>query len=153
MGEHGFDQGFDRLEEVIVATFFDRYTLMCAAGIFLLLRVLRNVQAISSTGVYRRLLPLLPEALGVGAALAGGLPAIAGKALVIRLSAGLWCGYVATKFHKVLGQTILGDDDVIANPGAARRSIPPPTNAGGSKPGSPALAPGPPPTLPPGGGP
>jgi hypothetical protein len=89
----------------------NRWTLMTAGGVFFLIRVLS--QLLSKVGWYRRLLPVLPELLGVGATIAGGNPAVGGRPLVLQVAAGLWCGYLAQRFHKVLGQTILGDDKSI----------------------------------------
>src|SRR3972149_6955918 len=74
------------------------------------LRLLQKVPKLGELGIYRRLLPILPDALGCIAAAFGGIPAVADKPLIVRLAAGLWCGYLAQRFHKILGQTVLGDD-------------------------------------------
>jgi hypothetical protein len=87
----------------------NKWTLLTAGGIFLLLRVLKDTP-IAKLGIYRRLLPVLPEMFGVAAAFGGGIPSVDGQPVVIRIAAGLWCGYVAQRGHKLLGQAILGDD-------------------------------------------
>lgn len=89
---------------------FDRWTLLIAGGIYLFLRTLNGFEPISKLGVYRRILPLLPESLGVAAAFLGGIPFVEGKPAVIKIAAGLWCAYLAQRFRKLLGQTVLGDD-------------------------------------------
>ncbi|NIM50434.1 MAG: hypothetical protein GTO22_14490 [Gemmatimonadales bacterium] len=101
------------LDEV-VSVALDTWTLLVAGGIYFLLRALRGVPFVAGNTWYRRALPLLPEALGVTAAVSGGLPAVAGKPLVVKIAAGLWCAYAAGKFQKVIGQTLLGDDRTIS---------------------------------------
>lgn len=100
----------------------NKWTLMTAGGVFFLIRVLS--QLLSKVGWYRRLLPVLPELLGVGATLAGGNPAVSDQPVVLKVAAGLWCGYLAQRFHKVLGQTILGDDQSIES--KKQKQLPPP---------------------------
>lgn len=87
----------------------NKWTLLTAGGVYLLLRVFHSTP-LARWGPYRRALPVLPEALGVAAAFAGGIPAVEGQPVAIRIAAGLWCGYVAQRGHKLLGQTLLGDD-------------------------------------------
>lgn len=84
--------------------------LMTAAGIFALLRALRRFPVVSDRNLYRRALPVLPETLGCLVALSSGLPSLAGQPLPLKIAAGLWTGYLAQRIHKILGQTILGDD-------------------------------------------
>ncbi len=88
----------------------NKWTLLTAGGVFFLLRVVGQLDFIGKRNLYRRLLPVLPEALGVAATVAGGNPAVADQPLVLQVAAGLWCGYLAQRFHKVLGQVVLGDD-------------------------------------------
>lgn len=89
---------------------FDEWTLLVAGGIYLFLRMLHDFKLISKLTVYRRLLPVFPEVLGVAAAVLGGIPVVDGKPIIIKIAAGLWCAYLAQRFRKILGQTILGDD-------------------------------------------
>lgn len=91
----------------------DAWTLLVAGGIYFLLRVFNGFRWLSKRTWYRRLLPVLPEVLGVSASVACGLPAVEGKPLPIKIAAGLWCAYAAQKFQKVLGQSVLGDDRAI----------------------------------------
>jgi hypothetical protein len=103
----------------------NKWTLLTAGGVFFLLRVISQLPWLSTTNAYRRLLPVLPELLAVGATLAGGNPAVDSSPIVLKVAAGLWCGYLAQRFHKVLGQTILGDDrSITATPRAAPESAP-----------------------------
>lgn len=105
----------------------NKWTLLTAGGVYFLLRVLNQLDFVSKRNLYRRLLPVLPESLGVAATIAGGNPAVEGQPLVLKIAAGLWCGYLAQRFHKVLGQTILGDDrSITASPSTKAKSIPPP---------------------------
>lgn len=90
----------------------DSYTLLIAGAIFGLLRTLQST-VLGTKALYRRLLPLLPDALGVVASLLGAIPAVADKPIIIKIAMGVWCGYVAQRFQKILGQTILGDDTKI----------------------------------------
>jgi hypothetical protein len=103
---------------------FDKYTLLTAGGIFFLLRCIHQIKAISSQPLWRRILPVMPEILGCCAAFLGGMPVVSGKPAVIKIASGLWAGFLAQRFHKVLGQTILGDDRAIEIP--KRKPIEPP---------------------------
>lgn len=96
----------------------NKWTLMTAGGVFFLIRVLTQTP-LSKLNFFRRILPILPEILGVAATIAGGNPAVAEQPIVLKIAAGMWCGYLAQRFHKVLGQTILGDDKAIMKKGAA----------------------------------
>ena len=87
----------------------NKWTLLSAGGVYLLLRVVGQTP-LAKTGIYRRALPVLPEILGVAAAFLGGIPVVADQPVAIKIAAGLWCGYVAQRGHKLLGQTLLGDD-------------------------------------------
>lgn len=98
----------------MLAIALNAWTLLVAGGIFLGLRALQGFKWLSNRPAYRRLLPILPEALGVLAAFTGGLPAVAGQPIAIKVAAGLWCAYLSQKFRKILGQSLLGDDRVIA---------------------------------------
>lgn len=97
----------------LLAIALDRFTLLIAGGIYMALRGVQRSQIVSRSGFYRRLLPILPEILGCALSSLGGIPAVEGEPLAVRIAAGLWCGYLAQRFHKVLGQTILGDDPKI----------------------------------------
>ena len=63
----------------------------------------------------QRVLPLIPEVLSVTACLAGGVPHLADETWVVRIGAGLFAAYLSERFHKILGQTILGDDREISD--------------------------------------
>ena len=99
------DEGIDKLKEIA----FDQYVLLVAGGVFLLLRFLKKTP-LAKWPVYWRLLPLLPECLSTAAAFAGAIPVIADKSFLIKIAVGLWCGYLAQRAHKVIGQSLLGDD-------------------------------------------
>lgn len=111
---------------------FDKITMLVAGGIYVLLRFLQKVPRLSDWPPYRRALPIMPEVIGGLVAIFGGLPAVNDQPWVVRIAAGLWCSYLAQKFHKILGQTILGDDRL-----SLARSEP-----STSKPSSPASTPG-----------
>lgn len=91
---------------------FDQWTLFTAGAIFMLLRMFQATP-IGRHHFYRRILPFLPEGLGCIAAFAGGIPVVDGQPIALKVAAGLWCGYAAQRFHKFLGQTLLGDDPKI----------------------------------------
>lgn len=104
----------------------DKFTLLTAGGIFFFLRFVAKTRA-AKHPLYRRFLPILPDLLGVAAALSGALPALGELHPLFRVAGGLWCGYIAQRFHKVLGQTILGDDAGVSTVAVRRAmSIPPP---------------------------
>lgn len=88
---------------------FDRNVMLISGGVFTAIRALQKTE-LSKVAVYRRVLPILPETIGVVAVVAGGVPLAAAFPLALKVALGLWCGYVAQKFHKLIGQTILGDD-------------------------------------------
>jgi len=98
----------------LIAIGFDKWTLLTAGGIFILLRALQKT-ALAKWNWYRRSLPIIPECLGIASAIFGGLPVLEGQSVVLKIAAGLWCGYLSQRFHKVLGQTILGDDKSITS--------------------------------------
>lgn len=134
----------------LLALVVDKFSLLVAGAIFMLLRVI-SATPVGNVAIYRRLLPLLPEMLGAATSLVGGLPAVANQPIFVRLAAGIWCGYLAGKFHKVLGQTVLGDDSTLAaamkplEVKMTRGSIPPrPSQAPGR-----TTVPSPPPSVPP----
>lgn len=89
---------------------FDKWLLMTSTGIFLLIRALSAVRPLNENGIYRRLLPVLPEVFGVTAALTGGIPIVNDQPLPLKIATGIWCAYLAKNARKVLGQTIIGDD-------------------------------------------
>lgn len=95
---------------------FETMTLLYAGAIFILFRMLKKSPIVKSA-VYWRLLPFLPETVGVVIACSGLLPAVAAMPIPAKVAAGIWCGYISQRFHKILGQTILGDDRDIARAG------------------------------------
>lgn len=91
---------------------FDQWTLLHAMGIWLLLRLLKSTP-LDGVTMYRRILPFLPEIIGVSSALLGGLPLVADQGLPIKIAGGLWCAYLAKGSRKFLAQTVLGIDPKI----------------------------------------
>ena len=89
---------------------------MLALGVFLVMRVLARLKWLERHPWAVRALPLLPEALGVAGALLGGIAFDPETPVVVRAIYGLMAGAIATRAHKLLGQTILGDDKRIAAP-------------------------------------
>lgn len=116
----------DTLKDFI-AIALDKYVLLVAGGIFAGIRAAARY-AISAHPLYRRFLPLLPEAMGVGAVLSGGVPTADTYPVALKIALGLWCGYLAQKFQKLVGQTILGDDRFIEASAAAKLVEPPPAD-------------------------
>jgi hypothetical protein len=100
--------------QAVLSIAFDVWTLLVAGGIFLGMRAIQKIPWLPRQGWFKRLQPLLPEAAGIGVGLAGWLPACSQQNIAIRVAAGLWCAYVAQKFRKILGQSLLGDDPIIA---------------------------------------
>ena len=99
----------------LLAIALDRYSLLMAGAVFVLLRSLKKT-GIAKLPVYWRFLPVLPDVLGVAATLLGGVPVVAKEPVVVQVAAGLWIGYLSQRFHKICGQSILGDDpDIEAN--------------------------------------
>lgn len=88
----------------------NRWTIFYAGGIFFLLRTLKTFKPLDQNGLYRRLLPFMPEVLGLAGAFFGALPVVDGQPLPLKLAAGLWCAYLAKGFRKFLAQTVLGID-------------------------------------------
>jgi len=113
VGGRVHDFGVDAIISMVTEIAFDRWTLLVAGIVFLLLRFATRLAHTGSdrvTGVVRRAMPFLPEVLGVGIACFGGVPVVASEPVVLKVAVGLWASYVASKIHKVLGQTVLGDD-------------------------------------------
>ena len=102
----------DELVRSFLALAMDTYVLTAAGGVFTVIRALAKT-SLAQVPIYRRILPVLPEALGIAAVLGGGVPAVAAMPIAVKIAVGLWCGYVAQKFQKILGQTVLGDDRAI----------------------------------------
>lgn len=95
---------------------------LLAVGVFLAMRVLTGWHWLAEQRWFRRLLPVLPPALGLlGAFADGGLAVPEETPALTRLIYGLGAAYCAEKIHKVLGQTILGDDRKINRPASKRR--------------------------------
>lgn len=93
-----------------IRLFCNRHVVMVVGGVYFLLRIFNTIQPIGRSSLYRRLLPFLPEILSYAAILLGSIPELREEHWVIKGAAALWCGYAAQRFHKILGQTILGDD-------------------------------------------
>lgn len=94
---------------------FDPSVVFVAGAIYGAIRATHRL-GVSKHPVFRRALPVLPEVLGVAAVVAGAVPIAATLPVGGKVAFGLWAGYLAGKFHKVLGQTILGDDRAIEAP-------------------------------------
>lgn len=60
--------------------------------------------------LYRRALPVLPESIATLAVMSGSVPTYAGASLWTQVAIGFFCGFLSQRVHKILGQTILGDD-------------------------------------------
>jgi len=86
----------------------NKWTLFVAGGIFFLARALDDAPFLAQNPVTRRLLPFVPEALGIAAAFAGGLPVVDGQPAAIKVAAGLWCAFLGENFVKILDRVILG---------------------------------------------
>ena len=93
----------------LVGLVANTWSLLMAAGIFVVTRALEDADVLTRNPVTRRILPFVPEGLGIAAAFAGGLPAVAGQPAVIKIAAGLCCAYMGENFGKLLGRVILGE--------------------------------------------
>lgn len=91
---------------------FDASVLLAAASIYGAIRATHKL-GVARHPIFRRALPVLPEVLGVAAVVSGAVPIAAALPIGGKVAFGLWTGYLAGKFHKILGQTILGDDRAI----------------------------------------
>lgn len=92
----------------LFALAFDAWTLAICGGVYFLLRSINR--ALDGRTWWRRILPFMPDVLGIGLSTAHLVPSVASQPVAIRVAIGLWIGYLAQRFHKLLGQTILGDD-------------------------------------------
>lgn len=90
-----------------------RDVLFAAVGVFAALRAIHAWPLLSKTDLYRRVLPILPEVMGIAIAYTGGIPIVAALPESIRIATGFWVGFLSQRAHKVLGQTILGDDPAL----------------------------------------
>jgi len=101
-----------RMDETLVMGLaelaLNKWTLFVAGGIFFLARALDDAPWFARNPVTRRLLPFVPEALGIAAAFAGGLPVVDGQPAAIKVAAGLWCAFLGENFVKILDRVILG---------------------------------------------
>lgn len=88
----------------------NQWTLYTGAGIFLALRMLGAIKWLNDRSFYRRLLPLLPEALGIAAVFLGSVPSLTSSPIVHKIIGGMACAYVSKLARKLLGQSIIGDD-------------------------------------------
>jgi len=75
--------------------------------IFVVMTMLKSLlpKKISASHVFQRILPVLPELLGLGGALAGLTDAVGWKN---RMAVGLIAGFMASKAFKVGRTTVLG---------------------------------------------
>lgn len=115
----------DEAVKSFLALAFNEHVLACAGGVFVLIRAGQKAN-FSTHPLYRRILPLLPEILGVLFVVSGAVPTVAQSPIPLKIAVGLWCSYVAQKFQKILGQTILGDDRHIE----AKAVVPSPESVG-----------------------
>lgn len=110
--------------EGLVAIALDTWTLVLAGGIYFGLRSLDGI--LGGNLIWRRLLPLMPELLGLTLSICHCVPSTAMEPLMVRVAIGLWLAYVSKNFRKILGQTVLGDDAKITEH-AYRRKLKPST--------------------------
>jgi len=103
---------------VLVEMGTDRWTIVSAVAVYLALRfmtrVIETTRSRKAQRFWLRVLPIAPELIGVPAALFKFIPSVAAENAVMRIALGLWVAYLAQKAHKLLGQTVLGADDRIA---------------------------------------
>lgn len=85
-------------------------TTMLAVGIFLVMRFLNRTKALSGARFWPHVQPVLPPVLGVAGAFLGGISFEAHTSILQTIIHGLFAAYAAEKAHKVLGQSVLGDD-------------------------------------------
>lgn len=90
-----------------------RWAFIVAGAIYFLLRLLSETPLNDMPWYRRWVLPFLPEVLGVGIYVFAPIPGVE-EPWLIRAALGLWCAYLAQKFRKFLGQTVLGDDPQVA---------------------------------------
>lgn len=89
--------------------------LLIAAAIYAVLAALGRIpfsgKPLAQAPAWRRVLPVLPLALGVAAAVCPGVvpPGAAGAAMPLasRVLVGLWAGFVASHLRKLVRQTVL----------------------------------------------
>lgn len=109
------------MEELLKALIDDKHFWLSSLGVFALLRAMNTaeekilrvapqkwIQAIGA--IYRRLLPVLPEAFGTVAVLIGSVPMAVAFPLIGKVAVGAAIGMASQRAHKLIGQTLLGDD-------------------------------------------
>ncbi len=109
----------DQATTKLLALLYNEWTLYTGVGIFFTIRVLSAVKFISNMNLYRRMLPFLPEALGVAAVFLGSVPSLNDSPTIHKVFGGLGCAWLSKFARKILGQTILGDDKQIT----AKKSV------------------------------
>lgn len=98
----------------IVARLLTAENLGMSGAIWLLLELLRrSVPALFEKGIFRRLLPVLPETIGVGSYWLIPTLAAPGASLGERLLVGFVVGSGSSKLHSVVRQTVFGKDKMI----------------------------------------
>lgn len=106
--------------------------LMLAGTIWLVLLMFNKLAPAQWTDNpwYARLLPVLPEIIGVALTYVPGLmpPSIFNSPLLSHAVFGIWMGALSSKAHKVVSQSFLGLDDAIQAPKPADKPAPPPPN-------------------------
>ncbi len=85
-------------------------TGLLAIGIFLVMRVLHQAKWLSRRRWFARLQPFIPPLLGIAGAFGGGVAFEKPPTVVVTVIYGLIAAYGSEKGHKLLGQTVLGDD-------------------------------------------
>jgi hypothetical protein len=85
-------------------------TAVLSAGIFLVMRTIHSMKWLSKSRWYARLGPLLPPVLGIAGAFGGAVTFDQKPTWVVTVIYGLVAAYSSEKAHKILSQTLLGDD-------------------------------------------
>jgi hypothetical protein len=95
----------------------DSWVLGGAVVTYLIIRFAsRLVHAVNNpraTIVWRKAMPIMPELIAVTGVMFDGIPWLHGKSFEVRVAVAIWIAYLSTKAMKLLGQTLLGDDDRI----------------------------------------
>lgn len=100
----------DKAVNDFLALILTQWTLYTGVGIFLTLRMLKAIKWLDNKNFYRRLLPILPEVLGIAAVFLGSVPSLVSAPIVHKIFGGMVCAYLSKLGRKLLGQTIIGDD-------------------------------------------
>ena len=96
----------------------DHWAYIICVAVYLTIRfATRAIDAFQSTrldAIWARALPLVPSLVAVPSVLLGAVPSVASAPVAARIIAGLLVALVAEKTQKIIGQTLLGDDEKIS---------------------------------------